>query len=753
MNIGKAVLFIAAFFASLSVVSATPVNVKTFGAVGNASSDDRVPIQNAINSISSTGGTVYFPAGLYNISGTLYVPSNVRIQGMGANFSCQIRLTARDTAAFEVTDGKSNIIFKDITLVGMYQQNWPLSLPQQLEDLRNEGTVGISLKAANVGISNIVVENVRIIQFTQGIAATSSNYNYYASISNVKIRNYMSDGNEYSLYTNSKGADNWDVQNMNVYPMYQEQNGIFLERSGQMSFLQLSCAGSGGGICGKLWDNGNLYFRQMHVEGARLGFCVGSSNCAKGSVDTAQYNNSRITIENSATSADVRRATNLVTINNRIWLDYGSWAPAAYKFSGGGANSSVASCGNVWVSWSPYTHMSNTTVTAPSGAFPGLSTAVQGCVSSYLTSVPTFAQGYTPDNERLSGEVNVTAYPYNAVPNDNADDTTAFQQALADARSSGGKRVFVPAGTFDISATLQLQEGETFLGEAGTIIRLNGPGIPLFKVVNTPGTPVRGITWRNMTLKAFSASGTTGISLENYSQTTAGAASDFMIQGVNFEGFETGIAVQPFYGNLSNAQPMFDSVSIKSGNFTNNTTAILVRSGNASNWNLENINVSTYNYGEGVRVDNAGHVSVRTLSCGGYGSSCMVVQRQNGTSIVGLDAPNGTFTNALTFPWENGWTQFPVTVRNSNLLAGVYFQGRTYLNSVNNLYPAHLSTNNSPRVVRFGAYQEGDGNNIAPGEQSDIFSCADTFLNVYTFQNQSTWAYTGTLTKPVTYCY
>lgn len=755
MNISKVILLAVVFFASLSVALATPVNVKTFGATGSGYIDDLIPIQNAINSVASTGGTVHFPAGYYNVSGTLSVPSNVRIQGMGANFNCQIRLTAANAPLFEVTDGKSNIIFKDLTLVGWSRAVWPRSTPSEVALIRQEGTVGISLKAATSGISNIVIENVRMLQFTQGIAATSSINGYDASISNVKIRNYMSDGNEYSLYTKTRGADNWDVQNMNVYPMYEKQNGIFLELSGQMSFLQLSCAGANSnGICAKLWGNGNTYFRQMHVEGPRLGFCVGSTNCDDQSVNTGE-NASLLTVENSATAGEIHRATNLVTINNRIWLDYGSWAPAAYKFFGTGANSWVVSCGNVWVSHSPYTHMSNTTVTAPPGAFPGLSTGVHGCVNNYISSVPAFAQGYTPDNERLNGEINVTAYPYNAAPNDNIDDTQAFQQALADARSTGSKRVFVPAGTFDIGSTLQLYEGETFLGEMGSIIRLNGPGIPLFKVVNAAG-PVRGITWRNIKLTASSSAGTTGISMENYSETVAGAASDFMIQGVDFEGFETGIAVIPVNGDLSNPNPMYDSVSIKNATFKDNKTALLLRSQNASNWNLENINVIIPNGDEGVRVDGIGHLSIRNLTCSSnamyaVGNSCVSIQRQSGTSIVGLNASN--VLNALTVRWENGWTQFPVTIRNSNLLAGVYFQGRIYLNSVNNTYPANLSSNTSQKEVRFGAYQEGDVNNVAPGSLSDIFSCNDTFLNPSTFENQSTWAYSGTLTKPVTYCY
>jgi hypothetical protein len=760
MKLNKMIFFIAAFFASVSASWATPVDVTSYPyeAVGDGTTDNFRRIQDAIDSVATTGGTVYFPPGYYNVSNTLTVPSNVRLQGMGSYYNCQLRLTRKHAPLFEVADGKSNITFKDLTLVAL-SGGWPRTSPSETALIRQEGTIGISLKSEWSGISNIVIENVRANQFTQAISATSAYPGWDAVISNVKIRNFASDGNEYSLYTNTRGADGWDVQNMNVYPMHDKQNGIFLQLSGQMSFLQLSCAGNtdpanniSPGICAKLWGNGNTYFRQMHVEGPRLGFCVGSD--CDGSPGNKGENANLMTVENSATAGEFHRATNLVSINNRFWLDFPqppSPPPASYKFFGTGANSWLMSCSDVWVSWNPNTHMSNTTVTAPPNAFPGLATGVYGCTNGYL-STPNFAQGYTADNERLSGEKDVTAY--GAVANDGYDDTWAFSQALAAATSGNapGKRVFVPSGTFDISSTLELYGGETFLGESGSIIRLNGNNVSLFKVVATPNV-VRGITWRNLVLTATSTSNTVGISLENSSLSQAGAASDFQIQNVDFNGFGAGISVHPINGNLSNANPMFDSVSVKDADFNGNVTAILIRSQNASNWNLENIRVNILNGGEGVRVDGIGLLSIRGLSCNSYGtgSACVAVQRQNGLMIDGLSAAN--VTNALVARWENGWTQFPFTLRNSDLTAGVYFQGRVYLNSVNNIYPARLSKHSFSRVVQFGAYQEGDVNNVAYGGQSDVFSCNDTFKDMSTWQTQGIWAYTGILSKPVTYCY
>jgi hypothetical protein len=60
-------------------------NVKDYGAVGDASTDDKVSIQNAINAaVAAGGGTVHLPVGNYKISGHLTIGGgNVDISGVG----------------------------------------------------------------------------------------------------------------------------------------------------------------------------------------------------------------------------------------------------------------------------------------------------------------------------------------------------------------------------------------------------------------------------------------------------------------------------------------------------------------------------------------------------------------------------------------------------------------------------------------------------------------------------------------------
>lgn len=749
--------------AACPAVVTSPLNVRLCNAQGNDIADDRPAIQDAVDTLAAAGGgTVYFPPGYYRVGNTIHVPSNIRIQGMGATeYNAQIKLMVKYVPLFEVNDGASNVVFKDLYLLAFESLRWRRSAPWETALIRTEGTTGISLQASNArggDISDVRIENVRTSQFTYGIAATAPSPGGFVNITNVKIRNYASDGNEYALYANTKGADNWDVQNMNAYPTFDKQNGIFLERSGQMRFLQLSCAGDAGGFCAKLWDNGDTYFRQYHSEGTG-GVCIGS-DCAATNPTYAGANSSAVTFENSPVGGEVHRATDLTLINNRYWLDFPSSQPVSFQFPGSGANSSVKSCGNVWVSWDPATHRTNTTVIKPSWDYPGLPSAnLSGCERNKLTAAPVFSTGYEPDNERLTGEVSVLTH--GATNGGTNDDAPAFRAALAAARTAGSRRVFVPAGTYDIESTVNLVDGETILGEAGSVVNLKTSGTSLFRIENRIASPgwVKGVTFRNLALTSVSNTATIGINFENFSEDTTGAASDYQIQNVDFNNFENGIAVRPMDEISSspapNKDPMFDSVSVKDGDFTNNKIPILMRSDNASNWNLENLRVTIPGSDEGVRIDGGGNVSVRNISCtgSGSGSSCLNIKRHTGAAVESLTATG--VLNALVAPWESGWSQFPVTFRNSNFRAGVYFQGKIYLSSINNVYPARLTRNSTARQVIFGTQYDGSPfNDVSYGELSKVYSCDDEFRDPAAMFPATSWSnVVGTLSTPVTMCY
>ena len=61
------------------------LNVKTYGAVGNGSTDDTAAIRSAITAASATGGVVFFPPGVFVLPVRLTCQSlnNVSFQGSG----------------------------------------------------------------------------------------------------------------------------------------------------------------------------------------------------------------------------------------------------------------------------------------------------------------------------------------------------------------------------------------------------------------------------------------------------------------------------------------------------------------------------------------------------------------------------------------------------------------------------------------------------------------------------------------------
>jgi len=56
-----------------SMVVGAPINVKDYGAKGDATTDDTAAIQSALNAVSATGNCVYFPKGEYLITSSLSV--------------------------------------------------------------------------------------------------------------------------------------------------------------------------------------------------------------------------------------------------------------------------------------------------------------------------------------------------------------------------------------------------------------------------------------------------------------------------------------------------------------------------------------------------------------------------------------------------------------------------------------------------------------------------------------------------------
>ncbi|ORL15422.1 glycosyl hydrolase family 28-related protein [Prescottella equi] len=77
-------------------VSVFGVNVRDFGAVGNAVTDDTAAIQAAIDSLPEVGGTVYIPRGTYLISAAIELRNALRIVGENNSSSVIYQVTPNE---------------------------------------------------------------------------------------------------------------------------------------------------------------------------------------------------------------------------------------------------------------------------------------------------------------------------------------------------------------------------------------------------------------------------------------------------------------------------------------------------------------------------------------------------------------------------------------------------------------------------------------------------------------------------------
>jgi hypothetical protein len=107
-SIGKIILILLKVsLSATAMANLNFVNVKDFGAVGDGQNDDSAAIQKAIDSIQTSGGTVFFPIGRYRIKKTILLtgqpPSNNKDWGW-------IVLRGSGSGSFLLGDGVDYII-------------------------------------------------------------------------------------------------------------------------------------------------------------------------------------------------------------------------------------------------------------------------------------------------------------------------------------------------------------------------------------------------------------------------------------------------------------------------------------------------------------------------------------------------------------------------------------------------------------------------------------------------------------------
>lgn len=129
------------------------VDIRVYGAKGDGITDDTIAIQNAILSLGSTGGTVFFPKGIYKVTEqtSLILKESISFRGIGAG--SVIRVSGITGFAF-LSSQCSNLSFRDMAFVGD-----GINVPHQ------QGALSF-LKGDNTVNSNHIIDNVIVSNFS-----------------------------------------------------------------------------------------------------------------------------------------------------------------------------------------------------------------------------------------------------------------------------------------------------------------------------------------------------------------------------------------------------------------------------------------------------------------------------------------------------------------------------------------------------------------------------------------------------------
>jgi len=145
-----------------AMIDGATVNVLDFGAVGDGVANDTAAIQAAINSLSTTGGSVYFPEGTYKTTAKIDVLYD-DISIFGANYeSTTILASANTYNIFELADGTSNISFENLHIKGVAADT-------------TTNSYGVRALPASL-VSYVNIQNCRLTGTNNAVGAGSGSY-------------------------------------------------------------------------------------------------------------------------------------------------------------------------------------------------------------------------------------------------------------------------------------------------------------------------------------------------------------------------------------------------------------------------------------------------------------------------------------------------------------------------------------------------------------------------------------------------
>lgn len=167
--------------ASFSMITGAVANVLDYGA-STAAADNTAAIQAAIDAMSAAGGgTVYFPAGTYNLQGTLTIKSNVSYKGDSGTSVLRVNSTPGPTYIFnQASSDVDNVTWDGLTFDGSI--NYPVNSQVYKATYPN---VNNAIRIGGVKATNFLIQNCRFLSLSLGsIDINSPNANNISIVNN-----------------------------------------------------------------------------------------------------------------------------------------------------------------------------------------------------------------------------------------------------------------------------------------------------------------------------------------------------------------------------------------------------------------------------------------------------------------------------------------------------------------------------------------------------------------------------------------
>ncbi len=530
----------------------TPHYANNLGIVADGTTDVTDAIQDALISVSNLGGgALFLPAGNYKVSGNLTIPAKVTLRGdwqkpvpgspiVGTILQAYAGRGDENAAPFIELSGSSGI--NGITIW------YPEQLPTSSTDLAACPAYPPTIHGGGATVENVTfvnsyigfttfVEGTTARPFTRGVYGTplrtGIEYDRLADIGRMETVHFSPDFWRYSGLANAPTAGEHEAW------IYNNGRGIIVRRIDWSYSCYVTVEGySMGLVLGRSrWSdadegdppkyrtpNGQSYgfnlidckygvyiaysayagyqFTRFDIQGAETGVYLGVN-----ASETDMFNNCTINASGDAIlsegtakvmmmSCDIQQGT--VDINggylSAINSNFTSTTTNHIELAVGVHGASIL--GNTFAGGA------NISDSTPFPVNIDHTPLAVDAMPAYDYKKPE--TGFKAAKDDLFV---VTKSPYNAQADGVADDTSAFQAALADADANGGGIVFVPGGTYRLDGNLTIPTGVELKGvfdiphgtsDKGSLLnvyagRNNAGGTPFIQIES--GAGIRGLSF------------------------------------------------------------------------------------------------------------------------------------------------------------------------------------------------------------------------------------------------------------------